>query len=46
VRRWSIGEHKLINDKLASYAAKTVTVKGKVVERNGMKMIENAEIEE
>jgi hypothetical protein len=41
-----IGEHKPMNDKLAAYAAKTITVKGKVVERNGMKMIENAEIEE
>lgn len=40
-----IGEHKPINDKLAAYAAKTVTIKGKLVERNGMKMIENAEIE-
>ena len=40
-----IGEHKPMNDKLAPYAAKTITVKGKVVERNGMKMIENAEIE-
>jgi hypothetical protein len=40
-----IGDHEPINDKLAAYAAKTVTLKGKVVERNGMKMIENAEIE-
>ncbi len=40
-----IGEHKPINDKLAEYAAKTITLKGKVVDRNGMKMIENAEIE-
>lgn len=40
-----IGDHKPINDQLASHAAKTITVKGKVVERNGMKMIENAEIE-
>jgi hypothetical protein len=40
-----IGEHKPINDKLAPYAAKIITVKGKVVERDGMKMIENAEIE-
>lgn len=40
-----IGEHKPLNDKLAPLAAKTVTLKGKVVERNGMKMIENAEIE-
>lgn len=39
-----IGEHKPINDQLAPLAAKTVTLKGKVVERDGMKMIENAEI--
>lgn len=39
-----IGEHKPINDKLAPLAAKIITVKGKVVERDGMKMIENAEI--
>ena len=40
-----IGEHKPINKELASHAAETVTLKGKVVERNGMKMIENAELE-
>jgi hypothetical protein len=40
-----IGDHKPINDVLTPYAAKTITVKGKVVERNGMKMIENAEIQ-
>jgi hypothetical protein len=40
-----IGDHKPMNDKLAPLAAKTVSIKGKVVERNGMKMIENAEIE-
>ena len=40
-----VGEHEPMNDKLAPLAAKTVTLKGKVVERNGMKMIENAEIE-
>ncbi len=39
-----IGDHKAINDELASYAAKTVTLEGKVVERNGMKMIENASV--
>ena len=39
-----IGEHKPMNAQLAPLAAKTVTLKGKVVERNGMKMIENAEI--
>ncbi len=40
-----VGEHKPMNDKLAPLAAKTVTLKGKVVERNGVKMIENAEVE-
>ncbi|MGH7973486.1 MAG: hypothetical protein ACREIC_32625 [Limisphaerales bacterium] len=40
-----IGNHEPINDVLASKAAQTVTLKGKVVERNGMKMIENAELE-
>jgi hypothetical protein len=40
-----IGEHKPMNDKLVEYAAKTITLKGKVVERNGVKMIENAEIQ-
>jgi hypothetical protein len=40
-----IGDHKPINEDLASKAAQTVTLKGKVVEKNGMKMIENAEIE-
>ena len=40
-----IGDHKPINDTLAPLAAKTVTLKGKVVEKHGMKMIQNAEIE-
>ena len=40
-----IGDHEPMNAKLAPLAAQTVTLKGKVVERNGMKMIENAEIE-
>ena len=40
-----IGDHKQMNEELASKAAQTVTLKGKVVEKNGMKMIENAEIE-
>jgi hypothetical protein len=39
-----IGDHKPMNDELASKAAQTVTLRGKVVERNGMKMIENAEL--
>jgi hypothetical protein len=41
-----IGEHKPMNDELSSKAAQTVTLKGKVVERNGMKMIENAQLVE
>jgi hypothetical protein len=40
-----IGDHKPMNEELAAKAAQTVTLKGKVVEKNGMKMIENAEIE-
>ena len=40
-----IGDHKPINDALGDKAAQTVTLKGKVVERNGMKMIENAELD-
>jgi hypothetical protein len=40
-----VGDHKPINDQLAPKAGKTVTLKGKVVERNGMKMLENAELE-
>jgi type 1 fimbria pilin len=39
-----VGDHKPLNDKLASLAAKTITVTGKVVERDGISMIENAQI--
>ncbi len=39
-----IGEHKPANDMLAEYAAKTVTVKGKLVTRDGMNLLENIEI--
>jgi len=39
-----IGDHKPLNSTLAKYAAKTITVKGKLVERDGFRMIENAEI--
>jgi len=38
------GEHKPLNNQLADYAAKTITVKGKLVERDGFRMIANAEI--
>jgi hypothetical protein len=39
-----IGDHKPLNKQLAGRAAKTITVKGKFVERDGFKMIANAEI--
>jgi hypothetical protein len=39
-----VGEHKPMNAELAEFAGKTVTVKGKLAERGGMVMIENAEI--
>jgi hypothetical protein len=39
-----IGEHKPINDQLAEYCGKNITVKGKLAERGGIAMIENAEI--
>jgi hypothetical protein len=39
-----VGEHKPMNDKLAEFAGKTITVKGKMAERGGVAMIENAEI--
>ena len=40
-----IGEHKPMNHELAGRAGKTITLKGKVVERNGVRMIENAVLE-
>lgn len=39
-----IGEHKPLNAALAPLAAKTITVRGKSVSRDGFNMIENAEI--
>ncbi|HWB58022.1 MAG TPA: hypothetical protein VG733_00955 [Chthoniobacteraceae bacterium] len=39
-----IGAHKPLNDELAPLAAKQVSIKGKVVSRDGINMIENAEI--
>ncbi len=39
-----IGDHKPLNKELAEYAAKTITVKGKHVTRDGIHMIANAEI--
>ena len=39
-----VGEHKPINDQLAEYCGKNITVKGKPAERGGIAMLENAEI--
>lgn len=40
-----IGEHKPLNSELAQYAAKKITVEGKIVARDGIYMIENAVIQ-
>lgn len=39
-----VGEHKPMNDQLADLCGKNVTLKGKLAERGGIAMIENAEI--
>lgn len=39
-----VGPHKPMNDQLAEYAGKTITLKGKMAERGGVAMLENAEI--
>ena len=39
-----VGEHKPMNDQLAEYCGKTITLKGKMAQRGGIGMIENAEI--
>jgi hypothetical protein len=39
-----VGDHQPMNEELAPKAAQTVTLKGTVVERHGMKMIEKAQI--
>jgi hypothetical protein len=39
-----VGEHKPMNDQLADYCGKTITLKGKLAERGGIAMLENAEI--
>jgi hypothetical protein len=39
-----VGEHKPINDQLAEYCGKSITVNGKLADRGGIAMIENAEI--
>lgn len=40
-----IGEHKPLNSELAEYAGKLITVKGKLSSRDGINMIESAEIQ-
>src|SRR5512139_483635 len=40
-----VGNHEPANDKLAPKAGQTVTLKGKVATRNGMKMLQNAELQ-
>jgi hypothetical protein len=40
-----VGEHMPLNKELAEYAAKKITVEGKVVSRDGFNMIENAVIQ-
>jgi hypothetical protein len=39
-----VGEHKPMNDELADSCGKTITLKGKFVERGGIAMLENSEI--
>lgn len=39
-----VGDHKPMNETLAEFAGKTITVKGKLAERGGVAMLENAEI--
>ena len=39
-----VGEHKPANEELAKHAAETITVHGKLVERDGINLLENIEI--
>jgi hypothetical protein len=39
-----IGDHMPANEELAEHAAKTITVRGKLVERDGISALENIEI--
>ncbi len=39
-----IGEHKPINKLLAAHAGKVITVRGKIVQRDGFNLLANAEI--
>ena len=39
-----VGEHQPMNEQLAEYCGKTVTLKGKLADRGGIAMLENAEV--
>ena len=39
-----VGEHKPINSEIVEYAAQTVTMRGKLVSRDGYQMLENAQL--
>lgn len=39
-----VGDHKPMNEQLAEYAGKTITLKGKLASNGGIPMLENAEI--
>ena len=39
-----VGNHKPMNDQLAEYAGKTITLKGKLASNGGIPLLENAEI--
>lgn len=39
-----VGDHKPMNDQLAEFAGKTITLKGKLASTGGIPMLENAEI--
>jgi hypothetical protein len=39
-----VGEHKPMNDELADSCGKTITLKGKLAERGGIALLENAEV--
>jgi hypothetical protein len=39
-----VGDHKPMNDQLAEYAGKTVTLKGKLATNGGIPLLANAEI--
>jgi hypothetical protein len=39
-----VGDHKPMNDQLAEFAGKTITLKGKLATTGGIPLLENAEI--